>query len=270
MDAAKSLDGVEPTQTTERRTRILLVDEHAITAEIERKYLVSVGFEVVLATETEQAMAKIAAEPFDLVMIDTSFRGDKGAETLMVLRKKSCNPGVKSLVSGLSFPPPLKKRVREAGADEIFVKPIPRPQMLREIKKLTAQDIRVTERIPHTLHLVLKWEQGVFNCQTLNVSADGLHLSAWSPSANKGFVRQGLGSPAPSEALSRPPIGALVEMDVQLTESEHLTKIQGEVMRHTPEGFGVRFVKLKKSDQKKLDKYILRHSLEHAASHFYL
>ena len=270
MDAAKNLGAPEAHGAAESRTRILLVDEHALTAEIERKYLASVGFEVVLATEAEQAATKVAAEPFDLIMIDTSFRGDKGADTLALLKKRSCNPEIKSIVSGLSFPPPLKRKVREAGADEIFVKPVPRQQMLREIKKLTARESRGTERIHHSLSLVLKWDNSVYNCRTLDVSAEGVHLSELGGS---GSAKAGGRSGAPatgSDSAKRPPIGSQVEMDIQLTDNEFLTKVQGEVMRHTTEGFGVRFLKLKKTDQKKLDKYILKHSLEQAASHFYL
>jgi CheY-like chemotaxis protein len=251
MDTAKKIGTADTAVDSQKRSRILLVDEHAVTAEIERNYLSSVGFEVSLATDTEQAMSKIAAESFDLIMIDTNFRGDKGVETLRVLKARSSNPAVKSIISGLSFPPPLKQKARDAGADEIFIKPVPRPQVLKELKKLLANEVRVNERISHALNLVLKWNEAVQNCTTLDLSAEGVHLSALKGS-------------------QRPEIGAMVEMDIQLTQSESLSKVQGEVMRHTAEGFGVRFQKLKKTDQKKLDKYILRHSLEHAASHFYL
>jgi CheY-like chemotaxis protein len=253
MDAAKKLGTTDTTQEGAKRTRILLVDEHTLTGEIELKHLAGAGFDVVLASDSEQAISRVSSEAFDVIMIDSSFRGDQGPDTLKVLKAKSKNPNIKSIVSGLSFPPPLKRKVREAGADEIFVKPVPRPQLLREIKKLTANEIRVNERIPHSLNLVLSWEKGSYNCRTLDLSSEGVHLSELS----SGTVR-------------KPPVGAEVEMDIQLTGSESVSKVQGEVRRHTTEGFGVRFLKLKKSDQKKIDKYVLKHSLEQASSHFYL
>jgi CheY-like chemotaxis protein len=267
MDAAKVLVVSEGSSSAEQKTRILLVDEHAITAEIERNYLAGVGFEVVLSTDSEQAISKVASESFDLIMIDTSFRGDKGVDTLKLLKARSQNRNIKAIVSGLSFPPPLKQRVRDAGADEIFVKPVPRPQVLREIKRLTANEVRGTERVQHSVNMVLKWDEGVHNCLTLDVSTEGVHLSAIGKTA---VSKAKFDAAAGGEKEIRPPIGAMVEMDIQLTKTESLSKVQGEVMRHTAEGFGVRFLKLKKADQKKLDKHILRHSLEHAASHFYL
>jgi DNA-binding response OmpR family regulator len=236
------------------KPRILLVDEHVVTAEIERSYLIGVGFDVVLASDGEEAVRRVREEEFDLIIVDTSFRGDKGVDTLKSLKRSSKNAGVKAIVTGLSFPPPLKKKVREAGADEIFIKPAPRPQVLKEIKKLTLSASRGTERILQALSLVLKWGDEAYNCQTLDLSADGVHLSILRKSGGAG----------------RPSVGEAVEMDIQLTESESLSRVTGIVMRHTAEGFGVRFEKMKKADQKKLDKYILRHSLEQAASHYYL
>lgn len=236
-----------------QKTRILLVDEHPITAEIERTYLISVGFEVALASDIEDALAKIKSASFDLVMIDVNFRGDKGVETLKALKKQSQNSALKSIVSGLAFPPPLKKKVREAGADEIFIKPVPRQQVLKDIKRLTEGIVRGTERIAHSLRLVLRWGQDIQSCHTLDVSSEGLHLTT---EQKAGGIK--------------PKIGTQVEMDIQLTDKEALSRVLGEVVRHTSDGFGVRFQKLKKADQKKLDKYILKHSLEHAASHFYL
>ncbi len=260
MDAAKKLDvehakGKNGTPESPPTPRILLVDEHVVTAEIERSYLIGVGFDVALATEADEAQKLIGSQSFDLIMVDTGFRGDQGVETLKALKSKSKNPEVKSIVTGLSFPPPLKKKVREAGADELFVKPAPRPQVLKEIKKLTSSASRNNERVAHVLSLVLKWEDSILSCQTLDLSSDGVHLSLVNKSRQN---------------LQPPPVGAKVEMDIQLTEKDGLSRVMGEVMRHTKEGFGVRFTHLKKSDQKKLDKYMLRHSLEQAASHYYL
>lgn len=250
MDPALNLDQ----DAGGRKPRILLVDEHVVTADIERSYLLGVGFDVVLATDGEEAVRRIKDEFFDLIMVDASFRGDMGVDTLKSLKRNTKNKDVKAIMTGLSFSPPLKKRARDAGADEIFVKPAPRPQVLKEIKKLTMSAARGTERIAHALSLVLKSGEEVFSCKTLDLSSEGVHLCSLSQST----------------ADDRPSVGAAVEMDIQLSESEGLSKVTGVVMRHTAEGFGVRFEKMKRADQKKLDKYILKHSLEQAASHYYL
>lgn len=237
------------------KPRILLVDEHVVTAEIERSFLTGVGFEVELVTTADAAIDAIGATSFDLIMVDTSFRGDRGVETLQALRRRSRNPEVKSIVTGLSFPPPLKKKARDAGASEIFVKPAPRPQVLREIKRLTDSKSRGNERIPHSLSLVLLWDEQTYNCRTLDLSSDGVHLSTLTRGGQEG---------------TRPPVGSSVEMDIQLTGKESISKVAGVVRRHTKEGFGVSFGEMKKSDRKKLDKYVLKHSLEQATSHYYL
>lgn len=70
-----------------RTTKILLVDDEADFRSATRKALVRREFEVAEADSGEQALAKIGAEKFGLVLLDLRMPGMGGMETLRRLRE---------------------------------------------------------------------------------------------------------------------------------------------------------------------------------------
>jgi DNA-binding response OmpR family regulator len=73
---------------TEASARILLVDDDLALAGLLREFLELQGFEVALAHRAEDALATIAREPPDLVVLDVMLPGISGFEALRRLREQ--------------------------------------------------------------------------------------------------------------------------------------------------------------------------------------
>jgi DNA-binding response OmpR family regulator len=245
MVAAESIKGApESAQVT-----LMLIEDVSVTAEIERSYFSSVGFNVLYVGSVPDSQAMIAKEWVDVVIIDVAFARHKGIDLIPLLKNQSRNRDVKIIVTSVSGDSSLKKSASSVGASAFIVKPAPRPRYLKEIKKLSAQKTRDTERIHQTLEVELSDGRESFKAETLDVSSEGIHLA--------------IEKNAPT-----PGIGAIFQMTLQI-EGKSL-KIQGQVVRHTPKGVGIRFLNLGAQAQRALDKFLLRFSIEHQASHFYL
>ncbi|NBQ26073.1 MAG: hypothetical protein EBU26_17790, partial [Verrucomicrobia bacterium] len=61
-----------------------------------------------------------------------------------------------------------------------------------------------------------------------------------------------------------------LEVLLNFTIEGKVVKIQGQIVRQTPKGVGIRFVQMGAQTQRLLDKFLLRYSMEHQASYFYL
>lgn len=245
MVAAESIKGSPESAPV----TLMLVEDVSVTAEIERSYFSSVGFHVLAAGSVPDSQAMIAKEWVDVVIIDAAFARRKGIDLIPLLKKESRNRDVKIIVTSVSGDPALKKSASAVGASAFIVKPAPRPRYLKEIKKLSAQKARDTERVHQTLEVELSDGHESFKAETLDVSSEGIHLAIPHKAATPG-------------------IGAIFQMNMTI-EGKPL-KIQGQVVRHTPKGVGIRFLNLGVQAQRALDKFLLRYSMEHQASHFYL
>lgn len=153
------------------------------------------------------------------------------------------------IVTSVSGDHSLRKAATTAGASAFIVKPAPRPRYLKEIKKLSARKSRDTERVHQSIAVQLVWADKNAKAQTLDLSSEGIHLAV--------DVKTGLIA-----------LGTRIQLSFEVEERQ--LKIEGEVVRHTPKGVGVRFVNVGAQAQRTLDKFLLRFSIEHQASHFYL
>lgn len=249
MAAAESIKPADGTGQETAPVTLLLIEDVSVTAEIERSYFASVGFNVIAGGSVAEAEAVIGREWVDIVIIDAAFARKKGIDLIPVLRKGARNKDVKVIVTSVSGDVTLKKAATNAGASAFIVKPAPRPRYLKEIKKLSAQKARDTERIHQTLAVDVGWNGKHLRATTLDLSSEGIHLSLE-------------GQPSGVE------LGAKIQLNFEV-EGKAL-KIEGEVVRHTPKGIGVRFTGVGAQAQRLLDKFLLRFSIEHQASHFYL
>ncbi|MEN9808479.1 MAG: Response regulator receiver domain [Pseudomonadota bacterium] len=246
MTAAES---IKPAIGAEQQVTLLLIEDVSVTAEIERSYFASVGFNVVAGGNVAEAESVIARDWVDIVIIDAAFARRKGIELIPLLLKSARNKEVKVIVTSVSGDISLKKAATAAGASAFIVKPAPRPRYLKEIKKLSAQKARDTERVYQSLEVEVAWNKKSLKAVALDVSSEGIHLAV---DAGSSVIE----------------LGAPIQLSFSI-EGKSL-KLQGEVVRHTPKGVGVRFVGVGAQAQRLLDKFLLRYSMEHQASHFYL
>ena len=68
--------------------RILVVDDVADNVEILRMRLSALGYDVDEANDGEQALAKVAADPPDLVLLDIMMPGMSGIDVLSLIRSE--------------------------------------------------------------------------------------------------------------------------------------------------------------------------------------
>jgi len=252
MSAAKVLDATGmPPGEPEPQPTLLLVDDTPVTVEIERSYFVSVGFKVVIASTPAQVEDAVRAQAIDLVMIDVNFAREQGLATVRAARRASRHEGMKILVTSILSNPQMRKKALEFGADDFLVKPAPRPKVLREIKKLTSQASRGGERVRQEVDVRCTLGAMNFAATTLDLSSDGMHLN-------------------PTKGAKSPDVGTPIGVEIRLGRNEKPLHLQGTVVRQTQEGFGVRFEDSPKLSRRTLDKYLLRFSMEHRASQFYL
>jgi class 3 adenylate cyclase len=127
--------------------RILVVDDTPMNVKLLADLLGARGYHVSTASSGEQAIAQVAGERPDLVLLDVMMPGMSGYEVCRRLRAQpetALLPVV--LVTSLD---PKEERVKgiEAGADDFLSKPIHQPELFARVRSLlrikTLQDERL-------------------------------------------------------------------------------------------------------------------------------
>jgi CheY-like chemotaxis protein len=117
---------VEPAQV-----RLLVVEDHAETAEGLARLLRRAGYRVTVAGDVAGALASAAREPFDVLVCDIALPDGSGYELLRRLRATRPVHGI--ALSGFGTQDDLR-RSREAGFDDHLVKPIDLPKLEAAIR----------------------------------------------------------------------------------------------------------------------------------------
>jgi class 3 adenylate cyclase len=116
--------------------RLLVVDDTPVNLKLLADLLAAKGYAVATATSGAEALAKIAAEPPDLVLLDVMMPGMSGYEVCRAIRDRPATamlPVV--MVTALD---PGQERVKgiEAGAYDFLSKPINQPELLARVRSL--------------------------------------------------------------------------------------------------------------------------------------
>jgi putative two-component system response regulator len=118
------------------RTRILVVDDTGLERERLKDELVGQGYQVATAQDGEEALAKVAAEAPDLILLDVIMPKLDGYEVCRLLKSDGRTiliPVV--LITSLHA---TEERIRgiEAGADDFLSKPFNRQELLTRVRSL--------------------------------------------------------------------------------------------------------------------------------------
>jgi CheY-like chemotaxis protein len=113
-----------------RSRQILVVDDNEDAAEMLALVLRKRGFEVELAFDGEEALARVQEHPPEVVLLDIGLPGIDGYEVARRLRARaSAEPMMLVAVTGYGQPAD-RQRSREAGFDHHLVKPVAMEKLL--------------------------------------------------------------------------------------------------------------------------------------------
>jgi DNA-binding response OmpR family regulator len=120
---------------TDKKPKILVVDDEQITTELAKKFLERHGFDVVCAFDGEAALELAHSESPDLILLDVMLPKMDGFEVCQQLKGEDAFKEVPILMftaKGLSRD---IKRGEEVGADEYIVKPFSGRALVATIRK---------------------------------------------------------------------------------------------------------------------------------------
>jgi DNA-binding response OmpR family regulator len=120
-----------------RRLRILLVDDERDLVDAYTRLLARVGYDCLGAFDHEQAIARIEAEAFDLMITDLSLPRRSGLE--IIRRARSGSRPVPVIVMTGHNTPDLNAAARDAGADTCLLKPVSIKELTLVIRETLAR-----------------------------------------------------------------------------------------------------------------------------------
>jgi DNA-binding NtrC family response regulator len=117
--------------------RILVIDDEKIVCDRLSMELEREGFEVEAYTESEQALQRIEAQHFDLVITDIKMRGPNGIEVMNFVREN--HPSAKVIVITGFATVETAREVLMGGAVDFIPKPFKMSKLRELVLRLAAE-----------------------------------------------------------------------------------------------------------------------------------
>ena len=117
-----------------RPIRILIVDDMRDNRELLQVMLEWEGFVTQLASSGEEALASVANDPPDVVLLDLGLPGLNGCEVTTQLSADVATKSIPVLIISGRDDDATKKRLLAAGAADFLVKPINRADVCQRVR----------------------------------------------------------------------------------------------------------------------------------------
>lgn len=115
-----------------KQLRLIVVEDHANTAEALKKFLKAVGYEVFVATDMTSALSLACAVEFDLLLSDLSLPDGNGWE---LLKRLKAERDIRAIAFSAHNLPEDLQRSAEAGFIEHLAKPISPDKLCAAIER---------------------------------------------------------------------------------------------------------------------------------------
>ncbi|MFZ5477432.1 MAG: response regulator transcription factor [Myxococcota bacterium] len=119
--------------------RILVVEDEALVADVVRYNLEHVGYRVLAVETGEEGLRALAAEPFDLVLLDMMLPGISGLEVARRARAEGVTTPILMLTARGETP--AKVAGLDAGADDYLVKPFAMDELKARVRALIRRHV---------------------------------------------------------------------------------------------------------------------------------
>ncbi len=130
--------------------RILIVDDDPQIRRVMRMTLAAQGYEVSDAATGDEALEKMRAGPFDLVLLDMNMPGIGGLETCRHIRSSSSAAIIMLTVRDAERD---KVKALDAGADDYVTKPFRMPELLARIRAALRRVAEAPGNLPEVIRL---------------------------------------------------------------------------------------------------------------------
>ena len=227
VDLPKSaIGGAAPEEMSRRR--ILLVDDHSINRRVARLFLEPAGYHVTDAENGLIALEKLAADAFDLVLLDIHMPVLDGLETLKHIRGASepwSNIPVIALTADAMSGD--QERYLAEGMDGYLSKPVDKQVLLAEVARLIAaarKPIAAKDRPPE-----LPSASSTDQSPPVTIPEDAGWLASKRPSTKKSSV------PDPE----RDSIDATLDTAVHTISEYDLATLMEQAIDALPHGFSI-------------------------------
>ncbi len=211
--------------------RLLVVEDQPRCAELLVEVLRSQGFAVEVATDGESALAAIARQPPDLVLLDVGLPGMDGIEVCRRIKRNAqtrCTPVVLLTGGGRD------KRIAgiEADADEFLSKPFDREELKARVRSLVrlkryTDELESVESIIMSLALTVEardaYTEG--HCERLATYSETLGAAIGLPEDDLAALRRG---------GYLHDVGKIGIPDAILLKHDRLTPQEYEIMKRHP------------------------------------
>lgn len=218
--------------------RVLVVEDEPGLRELIKSVLSASGMRVLALTNSIEATAYVKDERFDVIFLSLDVSQD-GVDLARAVRLEGSNRRTPIIM--ISGDQNLEARSRgfDAGANFFLYKPIDRKQLVRLMQAAQGtieHERRRFRRVPLHSKVLLKCEKNEIECETIDISLNGMLVSA----------------PVTF------PAGSLAQLSLQLAPTMKAITASGLVMRAT-EGnrMGIHFVQMSDLDRESLQEYLL-------------
>ncbi|HTN00379.1 MAG TPA: response regulator, partial [Planctomycetaceae bacterium] len=117
-------------------SRVLIADDNLQNCELLDAYLADEPYEIAMAYDGQETLAKVAEFQPDLILLDIMMPKLSGYEVCQRLRKDPATRAIPVLmVTALNEMGDIEKAV-QAGADDFLTKPVNRLELLTRVKSL--------------------------------------------------------------------------------------------------------------------------------------
>lgn len=230
-----------------KKKKILLVDDDEFFLEVERGFLERENFEILEASNGEEALSIIREGKLDLVLLDLYMPGMDGMEVMVRARAEGMLDLPIVIVSKEDAPQKIQE-LKDAGANDFITKPLSMEELIRVVNTHTKEAHRSHPRMPATIKLRYRSLEELLPGDSKDISHTGI------------FVR------------TRKPLDTGAHLDLYLypvdENSGPVVHLKGIVVRslqgdNEEPGMGVKFVNLDEESIKTLEQIIEEQRTKH-------